>query len=64
MPLKAGKSKKTISSNIREIIRSYKRTGRIGTSRPKSLTEAMRQASAIAYSKARESGARIAKKRK
>lgn len=47
MPLKEGKSKKTISDNIAELIRS----GRD----PK-------QAAAIAYSKARKSGAHLPKK--
>ncbi len=47
-PLKKGKSKATISSNIRELIHS---------GRPK------KQAVAIAYSQARENGVRIPKKR-
>ena len=54
MPLKKGRSKKTISSNIKEIMHSYKRKGSIGTSHPKSAAKARRQAIAIAFSKARK----------
>jgi len=49
MPLKEGKSKKTISRNIREMIKS-------GHSK--------KQAIAAALSTARKSGAKIPKKRK
>ena len=49
MPLKKGASKKTISSNIRELIHS---------GRPK------KQAVAIALSTARKSGAKIPRKKK
>jgi len=52
MPLKKGKSDKTVSSNIGEMVRKYKDTGKIGTSRPKSMKAARAQAAAIAYSKA------------
>jgi hypothetical protein len=53
MPLKKGKSQKTISSNIRELMRAYNKTGSIGTSKPKGTKAAVKQAAAIAYSKAR-----------
>jgi uncharacterized protein len=48
MPLKAGKSKATIAGNIREMVKSG---------------HPVKQAAAAAYSKARESGARIPKKK-
>lgn len=52
MPLKSGKSKKVISENISETMRSYKKKGKIGTSRPKNKADAQKQAVAIALSKA------------
>jgi ABC-type sulfate/molybdate transport systems ATPase subunit len=54
MPLKKGKSKKVISSNIEELLHNYKEDGTIGTSHPKSMKQAQKQAVAIAYSKAKE----------
>lgn len=55
MPLMKGSSKKTISSNIGEMVRKFKDTGKIGTSRPGGMRKAMKQAAAIAYSTARRS---------
>lgn len=52
MPLKKGSSQKTISRNIGELVGAYKEKGRIGTSRPKSKSAAVKQAAAIAYEKA------------
>lgn len=52
MPLKRGSSQKTISANIGEMVGAYKDTGKIGTSKPKSKSAAMKQAAAIAYEKA------------
>lgn len=55
MPLKKGRSKKTISKNIGTLIRDYKKKGKIGTSKPKSMKAATKQAVAIAYAKAGKS---------
>jgi hypothetical protein len=55
MPLKRGSSQKTISTNIGEMVRGFKESGKIGTSKPKSKRAAMRQAAAIAYRKAGKS---------
>ena len=55
MPLKKGKSKKIISKNIKEMFRSYKKKGTIGTSKPESKEEARRQIVAIALKKAGKS---------
>jgi hypothetical protein len=63
MPLKKGKSKETISKNIKGEMKKYEKTGKIGTSKPKTKKKAQKQAVAIALSKARESGAKIPKKK-
>jgi hypothetical protein len=55
MPLKTGRSKKVIGKNIGEMVGSFKKTGKIGTSRPTSTKKAVEQASAIAYEKAGKS---------
>jgi stalled ribosome alternative rescue factor ArfA len=55
MPLKKGSSDKTISANIATEMKSYKKTGKIGTSKPKSDKAAQKQAVAVAYSKAGKS---------
>lgn len=52
MPLKSGKSNKTISANIQTLVDDFQRSGKIGTSKPKNKAAAIKQATAIAYSKA------------
>ena len=54
MPLKNGKSKKVISSNVEELLHEFKQTGTIGTIHSKSMEKAQKQAVAIAYSKAKK----------
>lgn len=49
MPLKKGKGVKIIGSNIGELMSTYEKTRKIGESRPKNSTDAVRQAAAIAY---------------
>jgi hypothetical protein len=64
MPLKAGSSKKTLRQNIDECLDSYRATGKIGTSTPRSIGHAQRICTAMALDKARESGARIPRPRR
>lgn len=54
MPLKNGKSKKTINANIAELIDTYKESGKIGNTTPKNMKHAQKIAAAIAYSKAKK----------
>ena len=51
MPLKKGKTDKILNKNITELMGTYKKSGKIGTSKPKSKKAAQKQAAAIAYSK-------------
>ncbi len=55
MPLMEGTGQKTISRNIGELIRTYKRKGKIGNSKPESDEKARKVAIAMAYSKAGKS---------
>ena len=55
MPLKKGSSQKTISTNIGEMVGKFKKTGKIGTSKPTSKKKAVKQAVAIALSTAGKS---------
>jgi hypothetical protein len=52
MPLKKGRSQKTVGSNLRKLVHEYEDTGRIGASHPASKKKAVKQAVAIALSKA------------
>ena len=52
MPLAKGKSKAVISSNIKELVDTYKTKGAIGTSHPANKKKAIQQAIAIAMDKA------------
>jgi hypothetical protein len=55
MPLKPGSDEPTIKFNIRELVKSGKEKGHIGTSPPKSGKALTDQAVAIAYRKAGKS---------
>jgi len=55
-PLRRGKSQKTISSNIGEMLHKFKKSGKIGNTKPGSMKKAQQIASAAAYSKARSGG--------
>jgi hypothetical protein len=55
MPLKTGKSQKAVSSNIKELMHTFKKKGKIGTSKPANKDKARKQAIAIALSKAGKS---------
>ena len=50
MPLDRSKSEDALRSNISELIRSYKRTGRIGNTKPSTIAKARKMALADAYS--------------
>jgi hypothetical protein len=52
MPLKSGK--KNFAANIRDMMHSFRRTGKIGNSTPKTAGKANKQAVAAAYTKLRE----------
>jgi len=60
MPLKAGAGKRTFVENIREIMHSFAKSGRIGNSTPASKGKANKQAVAIAYSQQRKAKRTIA----
>ncbi len=53
MPLSKGATTTVISRNIGEMLRSYKKTGKIGNTTPKSMADAKKIASAAAYNKSR-----------
>jgi hypothetical protein len=55
MPLKSGSDKSTVSFNIRELVKSGKEKGHIGTGPPKSGKALQKQAVAISLNKAGKS---------
>ena len=55
MPLKKGVSQKVHSGNVREMLHGWKKSGKIGNTKPGSMKKAMQIANAAAYSKARSS---------
>lgn len=57
MPLQKGRSNKTVSTNVKELVHSYESKGSIGTSHPASKKAAVKQAVAIALKKAGRSRA-------
>ncbi|HVL08010.1 MAG TPA: hypothetical protein VM512_02460 [Burkholderiaceae bacterium] len=64
MPLKEGKSRKTISSNIKKLVHEYDEQGHVANSRPASRKRAVKQAVAIALNKAGVSRRQKAARRK
>ena len=52
MPLLNGRSRKTVGKNVEKLVHEYEDTGAIGTSHPESKKKAVKQAVAIALSKA------------
>ncbi len=55
MPLKNGSSKSVVSRNIKTLVDEWKKDGSIGSSHPSTKTKAIKQAVAIALSKAGKS---------
>ncbi len=53
MPLKKGKTKKTIQQNIDEMLASWRKTGKIGNTKPRNQRHAIQIASAAAHTKAK-----------
>lgn len=52
MPMKEGMGNAAHAANVSELMKKYKKTGKMGSSRPKNKMHAERMANAIAYSKA------------
>ena len=55
MPLKKGASQSVVRSNIKTLVDDWKKDGSIGTSYPTTKTKAIKQAVAIAFTKAGKS---------
>jgi phage I-like protein len=60
MPLIAGAGAKEHSANVAEMVRAFKKSGRIGNSKPGSMRKALAQANAAAYRKQAESRRTVA----
>ena len=52
MPLRKGRSQKTVSSNIKTLVHEYDHDGTVGASHPASRKKAIKQAVAISMRKA------------
>lgn len=59
MPLLKGKGRKVISQNIKEMMDSWKQTGKIGNTKPRSMAHALRIAEAAANTAAESSTNRM-----
>lgn len=64
MPLKKGSSQSVVSSNIKTLVDDWKKDGSIGTSHPPTKEKAVKQAVAIALTKAGKSRNAQARRRK
>ncbi len=64
MPLKKGSSPSVVSSNIKTLVDDWKKDGSIGTSHPPTKEKAVKQAVAIALTKAGKSRNAQARRRK
>ena len=64
MPLKKGSSQSVVSSNIKTMVDDWEKDGMIGTSHPRSKQKAVKQAVAIALTKAGKTAKRVPRKLK
>lgn len=55
MPLLKGRSQKTVGTNVKRLVHEYEDTGAMGSSHPASKKKAVKQAVAIALTKAGKS---------
>ena len=60
MPLRKGSSQTTVSSNIKTLVDGWKKDGSLGASHPSTKKKAIKQAVAIALSKAGKSRKTVA----
>jgi len=64
MPLKKGRSKSTVSSNVKKMVHEYEKDGSVGKSHPKSKKKAVKQAVAVSLKKAGRSRSQTGNKKK